>query len=207
MIQQINLYQETDHSGSHWRSNRYALSMLASILVMLIMTATTWLSLTHQKNRRLELQQQLQTASQEVMALQAKLPTPQSNVALDQQLHQTQSIFQSLNHIIETLNDDSSDKALGFSRYFLALSGQSDNHVWLSNIAIDAANNRLTLEGSSYRPESIPALLQRLQQTEAFKGRHFAKLQISQNKDTPELVDFSISSAQADEDKDESATR
>lgn len=207
MIQQINLYQDLDRPDSHWRNNPYALALLACVVGLIVISTISWLSLTQQQNRRQQLQQQLQSASTEVLALQAKLPTPQSNVALDQQLRQTQSVFQSLNHIIETLNDDSSDKALGFSRYLRALSDQSDNSVWLGRIAIDAADNQLTLEGSSYQPESIPALLQRLQQTDAFKGRHFAKLQISQNKDAPEQVDFSISSGQAAEDKDESATR
>lgn len=202
MIQQINLYQEHDTSSSHaWLLNPY-LQVVVLIIVGLLVTAVlTWQSLADLQFQRHQLQQQLQVATAEVSLLKGQLPNPQSNSLLEQQLQQSQTVFQSLSHIVEMLADDQSDQTQGFSRYFTALANQSDSKVWLSRIEINASNNRLSLQGSTFQADLIPALLQRLQQTEVFKGRHFSKMQIGQTKDAPEQVDFSVSSGQPEKDE------
>lgn len=201
MIQQINLYQIDESTNRNWLTNPHVLALLATISGLLVSSVLNIYWLNQLQQQRLQLQQQLQTTTLEVTGLQSKLPTPQSNNALDGQLQQTQIVYQSLSRIIEILTDDSSDKTVGFSRYLSALANQADNKVWLSKINIDSSSNRLNLQGSSYQAELIPALLQRLQQTEAFQGRYFSQLQIQQNKDNPEQVDFSIGSGPAPQDE------
>lgn len=202
MIQQINLYQEADSSnGPAWMLNPYLLAAVSIVLGLLAIAVMTWLSLTNMQAQRLQLHQQLQLATAEVQLLQGQLPSPQSNSLLEQQLQQSQSVFQSLSHIVEVLADDKSDQVRGFSRYLTALANQADSKVWLSRIEINATNDKLGLEGSTFQADLIPALLQRLQQTEAFKGRHFAKMQIQQTKDAPEQVDFTVSSGQPEKDE------
>lgn len=203
MIQQVNLYPLDEAANQHWLANPYGLAILATLAGLLASTGFNLYWLNQQQHQRQQLQLQIQTTATEITALQTKLPTPQTNNALDRQLQQTQIVYQSLSKIIEMLTDDQSDKAQGFSRYLSALADQADNKVWLSKIAIDSASNQLLLEGSSYQAELIPALLQRLQHTEAFQGRHFSKLQIQQNKDHPEQVDFSIGSGQVVQDEHE----
>jgi uncharacterized membrane-anchored protein YhcB (DUF1043 family) len=205
MIQQINLYQETEASHSHLILNPYLLAGGAIFAGLLVTAFLTRQSLGELQAQRQQLQQQLQTATAEVLMLQAQLPNQQSNSLLEQQLQQSQSVFQSLSNVVEMLADDQSDQTQGFSRYFMALANQSDSKVWLSKIEINAINDSLSLQGSTFQAELIPVLLQRLQQTEAFKGRHFSQMQIRQAKDSAEQVDFSVSSGQPA--KDENASR
>jgi len=205
MMQQINLYQEPETSHSYLLLNPY---LLSGALVCLALLATAFLtsqSVAELQSQRQQLQQQLQYATAEVLMLQAQLPSQQSNSLLEQQLQESQSVFQSLSQIVEMLADDQSDQVQGFSRYFKALAEQSDNKVWLTKIDINATNENLSLQGSTFQPELIPVLLQRLQQTEAFKGRHFSQMQIRRAKDSAEQVDFSVSSGQPG--KDENASR
>ncbi len=205
MIQQINLYQEAEKSNSRLLLNPY---LLAGVMIFAGLLATAflaWQSLGELQSQRQQLQQQLQTATAEVLMLQAQLPNQQSNTVLEQQLQQSQSVFQSLSHVVEMLADDQSDQTQGFARYFTALANQADSKVWLTKIEINAVNDDLSLQGSTFQPELIPVLLQRLQQTDAFKGRHFAQMQIRQAKDAAEQVDFSVSSGQPA--KDENASR
>lgn len=205
MIQQINLYQEPETSQSHLLQNPYLFSGAMICLALLATAFLTWQSLAELQAQRQQLQQQLQAATAEVLMQQAQLPNQQSNNLLEQQLQESQSVFQSLSQIVEMLADDQSDQIQGFSRYFKALAEQSDSKVWLTKIEINAASHSLSLQGSSFQAELIPVLLQRLQQTEAFKGRHFSQMQIRRAKDIAEQVDFSVSSGQPA--KDENASR
>lgn len=199
MMQQVNLYQEVESKPTSLILNPYLLACLASIAGLLTFTVLTVYTLAEHQHQLHTLQQQLQAATLEANTLKARLPTPQSNSALEQQLQQTQQLFQGMSNIVALLNDTQSEQITGFSRYFAALANQSDSQVWLSRIEIDATRKRLNLQGSSYEPELIPALLQRLQRSEAFKGRLFSQMQIQQNKENPQQLDFSISSSPAEE--------
>ena len=86
-----------------------------------------------------------------------------------------------------------------------ALAGQADSQVWMTAIRFNSQTDSITLKGGTFKPEQIPLLLKRLQNTSVFKGRHFAKLLIQQSKETPEQVDFSVSSSLKPETEDTDA--
>jgi len=167
------------------------LSGLALILISLWSSQT----LDKQQQHRQQLQQQLQQVTARLLIAQAQLPNPGNDALLNQELQKTQLRYQNLAHIVELLGDQQSDQALGFSAYLSALTEQADSRVWISRIKINAASQHISLHGSSFQAEQIPALLQRLQSTDAFKNRRFARLSIEQSTQNPQQVDFTVSSS------------
>lgn len=202
MIQQINLYQG-QHSRRNWQRDPYLLSGLFSGLALILISLWSSQTLDKQQQHRQQLQQQLQQVTARLLIAQAQLPNPGNDALLNQELQQTQLRYQNLAHIVELLGDQQSDQALGFSAYLSALTEQADSRVWISRIKINAASQHISLHGSSFQAEQIPALLQRLQSTDAFKNRRFARLSIEQSTQIPQQVDFTVSSSLADsEDAD-----
>lgn len=194
MIQQVNLCPESKKSTTRLVLNAYVLAVAAACFSFATISLLSWRTIVELGDQSRQLQQQLQTATAELLRSQARAPAQQDNAVLNQELQQAQTRIQSLSQIVELLADNQSDLTQGFSRYLAALANQSDSKVWLNSIQIDATTNHISLQGNSFKPEAIPTLLQRLQQTEPFKARHFARMNIQQATDQPELTDFSVSS-------------
>lgn len=192
MIQQVNLLPEKlgRHTGIGF--NSYLLSIALSCAAMIGVSSYNGYQLNSLETQSLQLQQQLQRLTAQVSTLQA--PNPQNDALFNQELQQSQALYQSLAQVVELLADKQTDQTQGFSRYLAALAGQSDPSVWLNRITIDAVGNDIELQGSSFKPEQIPYLLQRLQTTSAFKGRHFARLGMRQSEKAEEQIDFTVSS-------------
>lgn len=194
MIQQINLYQlGSRQSITLWR-NPYLLTLLGVVLYLVVVggisseqLADSQAKLKALQNEQTQLQSRLQT-------LQSQFPDQQSDALLNQEIQHTQTVQHSLSRILGLLADDQTDQTRGFSGYLTALATQSDSKAWLTGIQIDGTSSSIRLQGSTFKPENIALLLQRLQHTDAFKNRQFAKLSIQQSASVSEQVDFDVSS-------------
>ena len=193
MIQQVNLYQQGG-KDQHPLANPYMLTVMAAVLIMMLVSGLEMSALKTDRQQAGLLQNQLQQAQTHLHQLQAEYPNQQIDSVLNQELQQTQSYYQNLSQLLELLADNRSDRSKGFSRYLSALAEQADSNVWLTGIRINSEKDSIGLKGSTYMPEQIPLLLQRLQNSSVFKGRHFAKLSIAQSPENPEQIDFSVSS-------------
>lgn len=205
MIQQINLYHDNIDTRSQSNLNHYLLVLIASVMLLLISSGLSWYQIATQQSKRQLLQTQLQQATTELLTLQSQLPNPQNDALLDQEIQQAQTRYQNLSRIMELLTDTQQDQTRGFSHYLSALAEQADSSAWLSRIKINTISNDISLYGSSFQPQPIPLLLQRLQTTSAFKSRSFARLNMQQSDNAPEQIDFSVSSSLKPdtEDKDD----
>lgn len=194
MIQQVNLLRHNGYGDNPFFRNPYVLTSAALICILLIISAFTHYSLQAQQDRHQQLEQQLQAATEHLQTIQARFPSQTPDKTLQLEIQQTQQRHQSLLQVVELLTEDQSDHAQGFSRYLTALADQADTNVWLTRIYFDSDSHDINLQGSTFKPEQIPALLQRLHHNQAFKGRHFAKLLIEQKPDNGSQTDFSVSS-------------
>jgi len=194
MMQQVNLLPKSDKVNNIWlRSPEILAGIGVCLLFMTISTIETYRN--HELNQQYQqLEQQLQLATAQLNELQTRLSAQTPDTTLSLELQQTQQRYQSLSHIVALLSDDQTDQALGFSRYLTALADQAQRDVWLTRIQMDTASNDISLHGSTFQPEQIPALLERLKNSTAFKGRHFASLIIQQNPQQDGQADFSVSS-------------
>ncbi len=195
MIQQVNLYQQSGEKNSHFLTNPYLLAVLAAGLLLAIVSGLSISKLHTNQTEQQQLQAQLLQMQARLQQLQAQFPNQQIDSLLNQELQQTQSYYQNLSQILELLADTQSDRSRGFSRYLSALADQADSNVWLTGIRINSETGNISLTGGTFKPEQIPLLLQRLQNTSVFKGRHFARLSIEQSPKMAEQVDFSVSSS------------
>jgi Tfp pilus assembly protein PilN len=205
MIQQINLYHDNIDTRSQSNLYHYLLVLIASIMLLLISSGLSWYQIGTQQSKRQLLQNQLQQSTTELLTLQSQLPNPQNDALLDLEIQQAQTRYQNLSRIMELLTDTQQDQTRGFSHYLNALAEQADSSAWLSRIKINTISNDISLYGSSFQPQPIPLLLQRLQTTSAFKGRSFARLNMQQSDKAPEQINFSVSSSLKPdtEDKDD----
>jgi len=204
MIQQINLYQNGGQDRSHVLLNPYMLALIGICLYLLIVGTLASNSL---RNRQEELHQLQAELKQAQTHLQSQYPDRQVDALLSQEIRQSQSLYQSLSHVLELLAEDRTDQAQGFSGYLSALAAQADSGAWITGIDIDSTDNSIRLYGSAFKPEQIALLLQRLQNVEPFKGRHFAKLSIQQSSKAAELSEFSVSSRYKDDKETVNATK
>lgn len=193
IMQQVNLYQDRLKQNEKTVINPYIASVAAVLILLLGFSIYLFIDRNDTKNSLKTTRQQLLAAETQVQLLQVKYPKQQINSLLKQQISRSQNTLASLSRIIKLLSDKSSDQTQGFSRYFTALAQQSISEVWLRNIAIDAQNSTLTLQGSSYNPDQIAVLLQKLHDETIFQGKVFAKLVISQAQDSNNQVDFTVS--------------
>ncbi|AMK78858.1 MULTISPECIES: PilN domain-containing protein [Methylomonas] len=193
MIQQINLYQSGGKQHNAMLRNPYLLAVVGVCVYLLIAGTVASRNLHDRQAELLQLQTQLQQAQAQLQNLQNQHPNQQVDALLHREIQQAQTEYQSLSHVLELLADDSSDQTQGFSGYLAALAAQTDSNAWLTGINIESTGDSIRLQGSTYKPEQIALLLQRLQNTAPFKSRHFAKLSIQQSADAAELTDFSVS--------------
>jgi Tfp pilus assembly protein PilN len=77
----------------------------------------------------------------------------------------------------------------------VALANYVDHRIWLTHILFNAKTDNIILEGATYKAEQIPLLLQGLQASTIFKGRHFAKLSIDKTEAHSDQIDFTVNSS------------
>ncbi|OQW80013.1 MAG: hypothetical protein BVN35_01175 [Proteobacteria bacterium ST_bin11] len=193
MIQQINLYQNGGKQGNAIFRNPYVLAVIGVSAYLLIASVVANRSLHDSQTELQQLQSRLAQAQADLQTLQTQYPNQQVDGLLNREIQQSQTAYQSLSHVLELLADDNSDQTQGFSRYLSALATQADSNVWITGINIESASDSIRLQGSTYKPEQIALLLERLQNTGPFKTRHFAKLTIQQSSAAAELSEFSVS--------------
>ena len=181
--------------------------MNINIYILIIISSVTIFKLYSNEAEQQQLQIRIQQTQVQLQLLQAQHSTQQPDTALNQELQNTQGYYQNLSHTLAILADSKSDQAKGFSGYLTALASESDSNVWLTNIHFNFVANTVSLQGSSFKPEQIPLLLQRLQNTSVFKGRHLAKLAIQQEKDNQEQINFNVSSSLLPESEVENAAK
>ncbi len=194
MIQQINLYQDVlKQNQAQPTINRYIYGSVAALILLLAYSIYLFLDLNNTKNNLQKAKQQLLKAETQVQVMKIKYPEQKINPLLAQEVSRLQNIVGSLSSVIHLLADKKSDQTQGFSRYFSALSRQSIPNVWLRNIAINGGKQILTLQGSTYTAKKIPVFIQNLHDEPVFQGRNFAQLVMFQDKETENLINFTIS--------------
>ena len=194
MIQQINLYQDVlKTSRTKPTINSYIFGSVTALIFFLAFSIYLFLEVNTTKNNLQNAKQQLLEAETQVQVLKIKYPEQQINPILAQEVSRLQNILHSLSRVIHLLTDKKSDQTQGFSRYFSALSRQSISDVWLRNIAIEGGKQILTLEGSTFIAEKIPLFIQNLHNESVFQGKKFAKLIMTQDEETENQINFTIS--------------
>ncbi|WP_262967005.1 PilN domain-containing protein [Methylobacter psychrophilus] len=196
-MQQVNLYreilkqQQTQSGISLTTVSLAALALLClSFSVYLLWDISTTKTELHQAQLTLN-QQQAQ-----VNEILSKRSSQKPNTLLIAEIEQWQNSINEAEQTLELLAGKEAILTQGFSVYLQALANQFDPDVWLTAIHIDGQNRGLRLEGSTFKPQQIPQMLQRLQSEPAFKGQTFAKLAMQQSVKIAGQMDYTLSSSE-----------
>jgi hypothetical protein len=193
MIQQINLYQDVlNKNQSKPVASTHTYGVVLTLLLFLGFSIYLLIDQSNTKERLQKAQQQLSDAEIEVQQLQVQYPSQQVDPLITQEISRLQNILTSLSQVVYLLSDNKSDQTQGFSKYFSALAKQSISDVWITDININAEQNNLSLQGSTFKSEKIPVFLQKLHNEPAFTGRTFATLTVSKTKETSKQLDFYV---------------
>lgn len=194
MIQEVNLYQATLNTNkTRPVVNNYIYGLLLPLFLLIGSSAYLLFDQNNTSESIKKAQQQLSDAEIEVEQLRIHYPPRQTDSLITEEITRLQNILTSLSQVVYLLSENDSDQTQGFSRYFSALARQNIPDVWLTDIAIDAENNLISLQGSTFNTEKLPVFLQKLHQEPIFKGRTFEKLTISQAKEKSQQLDFHVS--------------
>jgi len=196
MKQQVNLFHADLIAGNKQAAIlNYLYGISALVLILAIFSATLVFDIDSTQTEISSTRQKLQQAQTKVQLLQVQYPRKQINTLLAKKITQSQDMQTSLKQIIRLLTDKTSDQTQGFSRYFSAFARQTLPNLWLSNIIIDAQAKNLRFSGSTYTPQNLPVLLQKLQSEAIFHGKIFVKLQMKQAEEPSNRTDFIISTS------------
>jgi len=193
-MQQINLYQElVQEKKSGLSKQSYLIG--GSLLLLLVLCYCVWQGWqVHQLKAKLHLKQaQLSMEISDLSLIQQQYPKQDINPLLVSELDHLQNITAALKRVVTMLSDQHSDKNTGFSAYFNALAEQSIKTIWLTEISINTETNSIYLQGSTYRPDTLPQLINLLNKEAVFKGRYFADLQMHRSKSNTQQINFTIS--------------
>ncbi len=193
MIQQVNLYKGIlKQKEKQPVLKNYLYGLLAIIIILTSYSLFLLVDINNTKNTITTTNQQLIEAEFEVQHLRVKFPKKPINKLLIQELSHSQKMLSNLSQVVHLLNDKTSDQTQGFSLYFSALARQSITDIWLTTISINSLNNTISLQGSTYKPESTAIFLQKLHHEKVFQGRAFTKLVMSQSEKDENLLNFII---------------
>ena len=196
MIQQVNLF----HAGLNQDSGKKVLNYYSFTFILTVLMLGSYCGFIywHTASLQTDLEYQraeLQKTEAHLQQLKINFPKPQINKLLVSEVALAQSKLNAASKIIAMLTDHLSDQSLGFSRYWLALAKQTQEQIWLNKILINIEQQNLTLQGSTFEPESVALLLLRLQNEPVFQGKNFTTLSMQQAQPQTEQIDFTLSTA------------
>jgi Tfp pilus assembly protein PilN len=197
VIQQVNLYREILKQQQK-QSGIKLYSMALAAVVLLCVGFSAYL-LWDLGTIETEVHQAQLTFDQEqarVNDMLSKRPSQEPNLSTLTEIEQWQNRVNEASQTLKMLTGKGAVSAQGFSGYLQALANQSDPDVWITAIHINGQNQGLSIEGSTFKPEQIPQLLQQLQKEPAFKGQTFAKLIMQLSAKIAGQMDFTLSSTE-----------
>lgn len=203
IVQQVNLYQDS------LKPKRINIDFyLGAVLVFVFFTGFSLINvylIQHLRNDSKVVEQKrkaLNDAQARVKLLESQMPKQEIDTALATELEQWQKNVDDTNRTLAILSNDYAVRSQGFSVYFQALANQPISEVWLTAIHFDAEQQRINLEGSTFKTDRIPGFLQQLQNEAVFHGRTFARLQIEKSEQVANLMNFKLGTHLDSEKKD-----
>lgn len=196
-MQNLNLYQtERKRRGGPQRSQFLAGLVLLALVCALHGAWYSWQ--LHQGGERLVRAEAAAQAQQNLLvAAQASFVEPSLDPLLPLQLSASEAEIRQLQRMMSYLQLLASQRAIGFVGPLQALAQHHpQTGLWLHAINLDAGGTELRLQGRSQNQELLPEYLQRLGQSAVFKGREFARFEVSRGDD--QLLHFDLSSRSTD---------
>ena len=193
MTQQVNLYSEILKQQQRKAIVTLYIAIVVFIVVMFIAFSAYLLwsvntAETSFQNEQLILKNEQTYAEQ--LALQHA--NPAFNTQWVEDIKQWQNKINEAEKTVRLIDERMRLSEKNFSDYLQALANQSDRDVWITALHITGENRFLSIQGSTFKPEKVPQLLQRLQKDPVFKGEFFNKLVMEPSLKKTEQINFTL---------------
>ncbi len=201
MSQQINLCNPLLRKQKTYFSALVMVQALGMLLVGILLFYAYVSTQIHTLDTQVAQIDQLEAqARQQLVTLAAHTHAP-SPILLDQLTHLQQSM-RDQQLVLQYLHSGDLGNQRGFSAWFLALSRQTVNGLWLTGFSITGMGDEIQLHGRSVHADAIARLIRQLGREPVFAGVHFAALSIRPPDDVdldgnPKVASLSATSAPA----------
>lgn len=210
MSQQINLFNPIFLKQEKHFS---ALTMLQGLGVILfagiLLTTYTGYQLSSLQNEQANMTTQLQLAKNQLAKVTADYPPKQKDAQLEARFQQAEARVKSLQQVSDVLGKGEFGNTNGYADYFRAFARQIIDGVWLTGLTINGAGSEISIQGSTLRPELVPAYLTRLKSEPVMQGASFSTLEMALPKEkddkapdvgdkkaaTPAFINFNLHSS------------
>jgi len=197
VIQQINLY--ADILKQQQKNAVIKLYLTCAGAVLLVWMGFSAYLLWDISKAEAELQSaQLMLKNEQAKAniLPSSIATePVLNTPLLAEIKQLQDSINEATQIMALLTESQSLVVPKFSSYFQTLADQFDPDVWITAIHVAGKSRNVSLEGSTFKPEKVPKILDKLLQDPTFKDQSFDKFVMQPSPNKPEQTDFTLRSS------------
>jgi Tfp pilus assembly protein PilN len=164
--------------------------MIAVLFVLAIMTVTMLINLYSTYSNLNTTKKHYETIDQAYVKLATQYPLLVNQVPLIQQFNALENRYKAKLAELEALKHYIVRP--GFSTYMLSLAKVTPDSLWLNQINIDHGQSKFTLSGYALNPDSVPALMEKLQHINAFEPVLFSSFSVNAVKNKS-YVGFSIS--------------
>lgn len=199
-MQNLNLYQVEKARSSGPQRGHMLAGLALLVLVCLLHAGWQGWRLQALDARVAQAESRAQAQESRLTEAKASFVEPQLDPELPLRLADQEAQNRELQRVLTYLDLLSRQQRLGFVAPLAALAEQHPpSGLWLNGIALREGGSEMRLQGLSQNQELLPQYLQRLGQSEVFKGREFARFDVRRGAD--ELLHFDLSSRAQDQEE------
>lgn len=174
MSQEINLLNPALRPKQDWFSFRFvSAGALASLFLVFGFFALARFNLISEQRAQTEAAARLAAVQQELRGLQAALGARKSDPALEQEAARLTAAVKQRGEVLQLASDLASEGG-GVAEVMRGFSRQRVDGVWLTGFAVGPSG--LDMRGRLIDPALLAIYIRRLNDEPAFRGRHFAAL-------------------------------
>ena len=180
MSQQINLFNPIFRKQKKYFSSVTMAQALGIIVLACALLAADAARRTGQVRSQLEASTaQLKAKQDRLIQFKAQYAPRQKSATLPAEIVAAQQEFAMLSNASETVKRGGFGDTRGFSEYFRALSRQSREGLWLTEVDIGSGGEKLGVRGNTMQAELVPQYMQRLAGEPVMRGQSFGSLEIN----------------------------
>lgn len=189
--QEVNLYLPQLQPTVDYLSVTVVARGIILLVLMLLMTVCFDIYQNYQLRDDIELRQtSIDLLQQQITSVKKQLPKSQK-IRLDREIRALGVEIKRRQAISRLIDGQSIGNTEGFSEQLSMLSQKSSKKISLTQFGLSVGGDVVSLAGETRAPESVPAYIDRLRQSDSFSSSVFGPMSIFR-QDSSSLLSFSL---------------
>jgi len=189
--QEVNLYLPQLQPTVDYLSVTVVARGIVLLVLMLLMTVSFDIYQNYQLRDDIELRQtSIDSLQQQITSVKKQLPKSQK-IRLDREIRALGVEIKRRQAISRLIDGQSIGNTEGFSEQLSMLSQKSSEKISLTQFGLSVGGDVVSLAGETRAPESVPAYIDRLRQSDSFSSSVFGPMSIFRQNSSA-LLNFSL---------------